>query len=81
MAGRQEFSCRCLKPKGRPRFRQIADQLIRTSDWMYENPELGLVAPGRFLDVARQAGLMPLITEVVIGGVLADSARLADDEA
>jgi diguanylate cyclase (GGDEF)-like protein len=38
----------------------------------WEHPELGVLAPGAFLPLARQIGLMPLITETVIGLLLAD---------
>jgi len=45
----------------------------------WNHPELGLLAPVRFLDVARQAGLMPLLTQEVTDTVLADAVRLLSD--
>ena len=38
----------------------------------WQHPELGLLAPSDFLAVARHSGLMPALTEAVIGMVLAD---------
>jgi diguanylate cyclase (GGDEF)-like protein len=38
----------------------------------WEHPELGVLPPAAFLTVARQSGLMPLLTETVVGLVLDD---------
>lgn len=41
----------------------------------WEHPELGVLPPAAFLAIARQAGLMPLLTETVVECVLADIRR------
>ncbi len=38
----------------------------------WQHPDLGLLAPSDFLAVARHSGLMPALTEAVIGLVLSD---------
>jgi diguanylate cyclase (GGDEF)-like protein len=44
-----------------------AEALVR-----WEHPELGLLPPAAFLGIARQSGLMPLLTETVVDLILAD---------
>jgi diguanylate cyclase (GGDEF)-like protein len=39
----------------------------------WEHPELGLLPPAQFLQIARQSGLMPTLTESVVAIVLADA--------
>jgi diguanylate cyclase (GGDEF)-like protein len=39
----------------------------------WEHPDLGLLPPAQFLQIARQSGLMPTLTEAVVGIVLADA--------
>lgn len=41
----------------------------------WERPGIGLVYPGDFLPLARKAGLMPALTDVVMREALAQSAR------
>jgi diguanylate cyclase len=41
----------------------------------WEHPELGVLAPAAFLNIARQSGLMPLLTETVVELVLNDAKR------
>ncbi len=47
-----------------------AEALVR-----WEHPERGLLAPGAFLGVAEQAGLMPRIGEIVLAEALAEQRR------
>ena len=41
----------------------------------WEHPELGILAPAAFLTIARQTGLMPLLTETVVELVLNDAKK------
>jgi diguanylate cyclase len=41
----------------------------------WEHPELGILAPAAFLNIARQTGLMPLLTETVVELVLNDATK------
>ncbi|MFC3687929.1 putative bifunctional diguanylate cyclase/phosphodiesterase [Aquipuribacter hungaricus] len=45
----------------------------------WEHPVLGLLQPVSFLPEARRAGLMPALTEAVVGMVLADAVRWHQD--